>query len=79
MEKGTRICKVCGVEYPYCRTNRNDGVFRYQDVACCPEHGAIYLDLIIKSRQEPDDTPAVKVEENKPKKTRKKRNNEGDK
>ena len=45
-----RKCKVCGVEYPYCKTVVKDGIFRYQDVACCPEHGSIYLQRIIESR-----------------------------
>lgn len=29
-----------------------DGIFRYQDVACCPEHGSIYLAEIEASRAE---------------------------
>lgn len=44
-------CRVCGKEYEACRNaKRVDGVFRWQDVACSPEHGATYLDLIRKSR-----------------------------
>lgn len=44
-------CRVCGKEYEACRNaKRIDGVFRWQDVACSPEHGATYLDLIRKSR-----------------------------
>lgn len=43
MVKGTRICKICGKEYPYCKTERNAGIFRYQDVACCVEHGTQYF------------------------------------
>jgi len=50
MTKGIRICKVCGKEYPYCRTERKSTIFRYQDVACCPEHGSIYLARINESR-----------------------------
>lgn len=50
MAAGTKICKVCGVEYPYCRTASVPGVFRWQDVACCEEHGRIYLEQIIASR-----------------------------
>jgi len=45
-----RKCKVCGVEYPYCKTVVSDDVFRYQDVACCPEHGSIYFAQILESR-----------------------------
>lgn len=51
MSKATKICKVCGKEYEYCHTQRTvPGVFRYQDVACCPEHGSIYLSRVIASR-----------------------------
>jgi hypothetical protein len=67
MEKGTRICKVCGKEYPYCKTERKDNAFRYQDVACCPEHGAEYLDAIMKSREI---ETVVEPQEEKPKVTR---------
>lgn len=53
MPTATRICKVCGKEYEYCHTLRRvDGIFRYQDVACCPEHGSIYLAEIEASRAE---------------------------
>lgn len=43
MATGTRTCKVCGKEYPYCRTERRLDIFRWQDVACSPEHGNIYF------------------------------------
>lgn len=46
----TKRCKVCGREYEYCRTNRRDGIFRWQDVACSPEHGATYFRWIAESR-----------------------------
>lgn len=53
MAAATKICKVCGKEYEYCRTNRTvAGVFRYQDVACSAEHGSIYLARVIESRKE---------------------------
>ncbi len=48
--KGTRICKICGREYKYCKTFRNTGMFRWQDVACSPEHGAAYFAEIAASR-----------------------------
>ena len=47
----TRICKICGREYPFCYTNRHDNAFRWQDVACCPEHGTEYFNRIAASRQ----------------------------
>jgi len=52
MAKGNKVCKVCGKEYVYCRTNRPSGLFRWQDVACSPEHGAIYFAQIAASRAE---------------------------
>lgn len=47
----TKICRVCGKEYEACRSaNRTSGVFRWQEVACSPECGAIYLQRINESR-----------------------------
>lgn len=44
MAKGIRICKVCGKEYEYCHSVKTwDGINRWQDIACCPEHGAQYF------------------------------------
>lgn len=44
-------CKICGKEYEHCRTTRRvEGIFRWQDVACCAEHGSIYLTKIEESR-----------------------------
>lgn len=51
MATATRKCKVCGCEYEYCHTSRRvEGVFRWQDVACSPQHGQIYLERILASR-----------------------------
>lgn len=50
MTKATRICKVCGCEYPYCKTDRRVDLFRWQDVACCPEHANVYFDSVAKAR-----------------------------
>lgn len=59
MATATLKCRVCGKEYEACRSaKRIDGVFRWQDVACSPEHGAIYLDLIRRSRAEQHDAVA---------------------
>lgn len=53
MAKGIRVCKVCGAEYEYCHTvRRKSGIFRWQDVACCPEHGRQYLEEITASRSD---------------------------
>lgn len=51
MTAAVKECKVCGKEYPYCKTNRqNADIFRWQDVACCQEHGSIYFAQIKASR-----------------------------
>lgn len=56
MAKSVRVCKICGVEYPYCYTVRHDNnPFKWQDVACCQEHGAQYFAEILASRGETDE------------------------
>lgn len=68
MAKGTRICKICGKEYEYCYTNYvAPGVFRWQDVACCEEHGQEYLRKIMVSRGE------IKAESEEPKRAKAKK------
>lgn len=51
MAKAMRTCKVCGKEYEYCKTFRPTVGFRWQDVACCPEHGSIYLARVLAARE----------------------------
>lgn len=66
MATGTKICKICGKEYPYCKTVFKPGVFRWSDVACCEEHGKEYLAKIIASRSEANkDNDAVAVVDDK--------------
>lgn len=56
---GILKCRICGKEYEACRSaKRVAGVFHWQDVACSPEHGATYLDLIRKSRATKHDAVA---------------------
>lgn len=43
-------CKVCGCEYEACHTNKISNGFRWQDVACSPECGAIYLARVMEAR-----------------------------
>lgn len=51
MAKTTKKCKICGCEYEYCHTiNQTDGIFRWQDVACSPEHASLYFAQIEESR-----------------------------
>ena len=59
MAAGFRTCRICGARYEYCRTKRDPGLFRWQDVACCPEHGAAYFAQIAASRSaQPTPAPA---------------------
>lgn len=51
MATAVKKCRVCGKEYEACRSaNRAAGVFRWQEVACSPECGNIYLRQINESR-----------------------------
>lgn len=57
MPKAIKTCRVCGKEYEACHTNKSsNGTFRWQDVACSPECGAIYLAQIRASRGEAIDS-----------------------
>jgi hypothetical protein len=71
---GKRVCRICGKEYEACHTVApHSGAFRWQDVACCPEHGAEYLRLIMISRGELTDGEPEEAEKAKIGKTRKTR------
>lgn len=65
MASATKKCRVCGKDYKACRSNKRDiGVFRWQEVSCSPECGAIYLKRINESRgiidaQQEDSTDKV--------------------
>ena len=62
MATAKRICKVCGNEYDYCRSlSPSADIFRWNDVACSPEHAAIYFAQIEASRKAQDKTPATKA------------------
>ncbi len=51
MAKTMKKCRVCGKEYEACHTLKmNSDVFRWQEVACSPECGGIYLSRIRASR-----------------------------
>lgn len=44
-------CRVCGKDYEPCRSTKlQPSVFRWREVACSPECGAIYLRRIQESR-----------------------------
>ena len=52
MATAIKRCRVCGKAYEACRTIRNiAGVFHWQEVACSPECGSIYLARIEESRK----------------------------
>ena len=57
MAKGIKICKVCGREYEACHTLRPNlnNEFRWQEVACSPEHGAEYLRQVLIARGQASD------------------------
>lgn len=59
MATGYKKCRICGKTYEYCRTNRRTTLFRWQDVACSPEHGAIYFARIAESREQPNVSVAI--------------------
>lgn len=77
MAIGTKVCKVCGMEYEACHTLRPNmnNEFRWNEVACCPEHGAEYLRRILISRGELVEEPAAVEKEKaaKPAEAQKKR------
>lgn len=51
MPKVMKTCRVCGRSYEACRTVNNTlGVFRWQEVACSPECGSVYLQKLNESR-----------------------------
>lgn len=61
MATAIKKCRVCGKEYEACRTARHiAGVFRWQEVACSPECGSIYLARIEESRSTAEDAPLKK-------------------
>ena len=44
-------CRVCGKDYEPCHSHApQNGVFRWREVACSPDCGAIYLRRIQESR-----------------------------
>lgn len=57
MSSEKMICRVCGKEYEPCRSaNRTSNVFHWQEVACSPECGSVYLQRITESRKGTEDT-----------------------
>lgn len=50
MREVLKVCRVCGKEYEACRSAKISNTFRWQDVACSPKCGAVYLSRIQISR-----------------------------
>lgn len=51
MATAMKQCRVCGKAYKACRTaSMSDGVFRWQEVACSPECGSVYLRRVNEAR-----------------------------
>jgi hypothetical protein len=51
MASAQKKCRVCGEIYEACRSaKKNNGAFIWQEVACSPQCGSIYLEQIYKSR-----------------------------
>lgn len=50
MSTSTLKCKICGKEYNPCATANRSSISRWQDVACCPEHGAEYFEAVLAAR-----------------------------
>lgn len=62
MAKNIKLCRVCGKPFEACRSAKNgDGVFRWKEVACSPEHGAEYLRRINMSRGVKPEVESVPV------------------
>lgn len=58
MATATKKCRVCGKTYEACHTARHiAGVFRWQEVACSPECGSIYLARVEESRRTAEQSP----------------------
>lgn len=46
----TKPCKICGKLFTPCSTNTVG--FNWRKVACCQEHGAMYLNKVLRARGE---------------------------
>lgn len=56
MATGKFICRVCGKEYGACLSAKTaPGKYHWQEVACSPECGSIYLQRVIASRIKVED------------------------
>ena len=61
MSRYIKKCKLCGKAYEACHTPYN-GLFRWRDVACCPEHADEYCRLVMESRDHHDAINQIKAD-----------------
>ena len=64
MAKRTKICRVCGAEYPACNSAKTGSAkFNWREVACSPECGLKYLNAVNEARKTGDaQVPQAMVE-----------------
>lgn len=55
----TKPCKICGKEFTPCSTQTVG--FNWRKVACCQEHGAMYLERVLRARGELDKSECPKI------------------
>lgn len=65
MGKARKICRICGASYEACTPAYGTvyGVDRWQDVACCVEHGMEYFEMINASRRKQAEDAIVASED----------------
>lgn len=51
MQKPMKTCRICGKQYEACKSAFDTNVQRWQDIACCIEHGMEYFKQIEESRK----------------------------
>lgn len=58
MSAGKLVCRVCGKPYDACLSAKTaPGKYHWQEVACSPECGSIYLERVIASRVKVEEKP----------------------
>lgn len=69
MNKKKFYCRVCGKQFRPCSTRYGEiGFFNYREVACSPECGEKYLEMVMEARTEKEEIDAeesanIKAEE----------------
>ena len=63
MAKVLKRCKICGAKYIDCYAPRPAVSFRWQDVACCIEHGQEWLKAVSDAGNRYDEPAPQAIEE----------------